>query len=171
MPPDRFRPVPRLEIEAGLHQRGYSAEVAAAAAEASRGRPGKAIEMAKDPDLIHVIERLLQRFAAVSASPIAERFKYGNDLAERYRRDRASGARELDAWETFWEGELRALAAAGSPEPEQLRPLVEALRAVARAREDILANVQLRPALDLMLLSFPARTLAAQQGDEVPSHA
>ncbi len=165
------RPVPRLEIEAGLHQRGYSPEAAAAAAEASRGRPGKAIEMAKDPDLVSVTERLLQRFATVSASPIAERFKFGNDFAERFRRDRATGARELDAWETFWEAELRALAASGPHQPAQLRPLVEALRAVARAREDILANVQLRPALDLMLLSFPARTLATQQGDEVPSHA
>ena len=127
--------------------------------------------MAKDPDLVSVTERLLQRFATVSASPIAERFKYSNDFAERFRRDRATGARELDAWETFWEAELRALAASGPPPPHELRPIVEALRAVARAREDILANVQLRPALDLMLLSFPARTLATQQGDEVPSHA
>ncbi len=165
------RPVAKAEIEDSLRQRGYAAEVAAVAAEAAHGRPGKALEMAKDPDLAHVTERLLQRFATVSASPISERFKYSNDLTERLRRDRTTGARELDAWETFWERELRAVAASGAHAPEEIGPLVGALRAVARAREDLLANLQARPALDLMLLSFPARTLAVEQGDEVPPHA
>jgi len=48
---------------------------------------------------------------------------------------------------------------------------IRALRAITSARENLLANVLARPALDVMLLSFPRRTLEAITQDEIAANA
>jgi DNA polymerase-3 subunit delta' len=157
------RPVPRAEIEAGLLARGFESSLAARAAEAARGRPGAALEYAADPDLINARGRLLERCARIAGERTRARFEYAGELAEKWRRDRNSATPELDAWEAFWERELRRSSLQLPPRLEVSRENVQALRAVEQCRADLLTNVVPRAAFELMLLSFPRRTL-----DETP---
>src|SRR6185369_17106755 len=101
------RTVPKAVIEAGLVERGIAAELAARAAEESRGRPGRAIAFAARPDLMGDRGRLLERCARIAAARNPERFSYAGQLADGFRRDRAAVFGELDAWEAFWEERLR----------------------------------------------------------------
>jgi DNA polymerase III subunit delta' len=161
------RTVPRPVIEAGLVARGIDPVVAARAAEASHGRPGQAIAFAASPDLMGDRARLLERCAKVAAARTTERFNYANDLAERFRRDRAKVGGELEIWEAFWEERLRTHI----DELEEAVGALRALRSVARAREDLQVNVMPRAALELMLLSFPRITLTTSSQEETTVHA
>lgn len=164
------RVVARKEIEDGLVAQGVAADVAALAAEESRGRPGRAVRFAATPDLMGDRARLQARCAKVAASKTTERLSYAEDLADRFRRDRNAVHTELEAWELFWEGQLRE-AAGGAGRREAAGAIVEALRAIGQAREDLLANVLARPTLELMLLSFPAVTLEAVPGEGPETYA
>ncbi len=165
------RTVPRAEIEAGLMERGVEPALAAAAAEAARGRPGRAIAFANDPDLIGVRERLLERCAQMAGASTAERFDYAGKLAERWRSDRAQVAPELDAWEAFWEERLRAASMAGPDRRDEAIEDLGALKAVVQCMADLLANVVPRAAMELMLLSFPRRTLAVHSEEDTAAYA
>ena len=116
---------------------------------------------------------LRHSFGTLAAAPMNERLRYSDDLAKRARDDRAHVANQLEIWEAFWEGQL--FAAAGAPAGEAGEAVAtesaRALRAVASAREALLANVLPRPALDLMLLSFPRLTLAAREQDDIADNA
>ena len=163
------RPVARAEIEAGLLARGVEPRIAAEAAAAARGRPGRALAFVADPDLMGARSRILGRCAQVAAGGIPARFEYARSLAERWRGDQAAVRFELECWEAFWEERLRRAAAAGAR--QELAGLLEALRAIAAVREHLLANVQARPAFDLMLLRFPRVTLEPSTEEELPAHA
>jgi len=164
------RPVPRAEIEAGLVARGIEPGLAARASEASRGKPGRAIQFAEQPDLMGDRARLLSRCAGVASDGTGGRFRYAGDLAERYRKDRAAVLIEIDTWEAFWEERLRHGASEGASN-EALAGFVEALTAIRQAREDLQTNVISRTAFELMLLSFPRVTLAASPEEEPVAHA
>ena len=156
--------VPDATIAEGLREHGFDAEVAERAAGEARRRPAEALAFAGQPDLMDDRGRLLARCAEVASSRAAERMTYAGDLAERWRRDRELVLTELDVWETFWEGRLRE-----SPGGENAaRDALDALKAVAEARSDLEAQVVARMALELMLLRFPAGTLAAE-GAPAPS--
>ncbi len=161
-------PVARETIEEGLKARGIDPELAAEAAQASRGRPGRAIEFAADPDLMGARGRLLERCAKIAAASIAERFRYAEDLAERFRKDRAAATMELDAWEAFWQDRLREAAPERGPAAAEA---LAALRAVTQCREDLLTQVVPRVAFELMLLAFPRLTLEAQSEEVPAAHA
>ncbi|MCL4242610.1 MAG: hypothetical protein KJ048_14775 [Dehalococcoidia bacterium] len=164
------RPVPRARIEAGLVERGFDPDLAARAAETSRGRPGRAIEFARHPDMMGDRGRLLERCARVAAGPLRERFAYARDLADRWRSDRHAILAELDAWEAFWEERLRQ-GVGGGQGTVALAGCVEALRAITTARADLQANVMARPAFELMLLAFPRVTLALSPEEESAAYA
>jgi len=85
-------------IKASLEARGVSPDVAEAAAEAARGRPGLAIAYAAQPDLIGDRERHLRRFATIAAARAGERLRYSEELSRRYREERAAVAEQLDIW-------------------------------------------------------------------------
>jgi DNA polymerase-3 subunit delta' len=161
--------VARATIEEGLVARGIEPAVAETAAAASHGRPGRAVTFAADPGLIGDRARHLERCARLAGAKLSERFRYSEELRERWNRDRSLVQVELDAWEEFWETRLREAAGDGAP-PDRLRSLVEALRAVGRGRDDLLANVQARAALDLMLLSFPRLTLETPREEASVAH-
>lgn len=163
-------PVPRGEIEAGLIARGVEPGLAARTAEAARGRPGRAIQFAAQPDLMGDRARLLERCARVAGEGTGDRFRYANDLAERWRKDRAAVLNEIDVWEAFWEERLRDGASEGAT-PEDLRGALEALRAITRVREDLTVNVIPRTAFELMLLSFPRVTLSISREEEPAAYA
>ncbi|MGE3074510.1 MAG: ATP-binding protein [Dehalococcoidia bacterium] len=164
------RPVPRATIEAGLIARGIQPELAARAAEASHGSPGRAIRFAGDPDLIGLQSRLLARCRELASQGTGERFRYAATLADRWREDRSAILVELDAWESFWEERLR-LGAASRETHETLAGYVEALNAVSQARADLRGNVLARAAFELMLLSFPRVTLDISPEEEPVAYA
>ena len=164
------RPVPRAEIEAGLIARGVEPQLALRAADAARGRPGRAIQFAAQPDLMGDRARLLERAARVASEGTAERFRYAYDLAERWRKDRAPVHTEVDTMEAFWEERLRNGAAEGAT-TAQLAGFLEALNAIRQVREDLTANVIPRTAFELMLLSFPRVTLSISTEKESLAHA
>ena len=114
--------------------------------------------------------RLLERCARVASEGLGERFRYANDLAERWRKDRASVLGEIDVWETFWEGRLRNGSSEGA-DTESLARALESLRAITRVREDLQANVIPRTAFELMLLSFPRVTLSISREEEPAAYA
>jgi DNA polymerase-3 subunit delta' len=152
-----IRPVPRREIEAALLARGVDAGLAARVAVEARGLPARAIAFAAHPGLMEDLGRLLERCATLAGAGTAERLAYANDLSERWRRDRSLVTVELDAWEVFWERELRR-AADGEGAVAPLEAL-GALQAVAAARQDLHDYVMARAALELMLLRFPRATI------------
>ncbi len=164
------RPVPKAEIEAGLIARGIDPDIAKRAADASGGRPGRAIVLAAQPDLMGDRARLLERCGTIAAGRWAERFTYAGSLTERFRRDRNSVTPELDAWEAFWEERLR-MGAGGGEAKGELAGALAALRAIAQARADLLAQVNTRAAFELMLLTFPRVTLAATPEEEPVAYA
>lgn len=162
-------PVARAEIEAGLLARGVEPALAARAAEAAGGRPGRALAFVAEPDLIGARARILERCAQVAASSVPARFDYARSLAERWRGDADAVRFELECWEAFWEGHLRR--AARGNDRRGIAGALEALRAIAAVREHLLANVQARPAFDLMLLRFPRVTLERSTEEELPADA
>jgi len=164
------RPVPRDEIVAGLVARGFEPALAARCAEAARGRPGRAIQFANQPDLMGDRARLLERCARIAAASIGERFKYASELAERWRSDRAASAAEVDAWEAFWEECLRS-GADRNDSHSALAGCLEALQAITLLRNDLQANVMARAAFELMLLSFPRVTLSVTPEEEPVAYA
>ncbi len=161
-------------IAEGLRERGFVPEIAERATAESRRRPADALAFAEQPDLMDDRSRLLQRCAEIAGARATERMVYAGDLAERWRRERELVLTELDIWETYWEGLLRERAAdvppPGADDVAGVRPVVEALQAVAEARRDLEAQVIARMALELMLLRFPTATLAAE-GDTDPSQS
>jgi DNA polymerase-3 subunit delta' len=159
------RPVPREQVQRGLREMEYAPEIAARAAAESRGRPGRAIHFAAHPDEMDDRDRRLERCAKIAAGGVPERFKYAEELAERFRRDKAAAWPDLEAWEAFWEARLYTLASeavARDAGEDDTGGAVLALRAIARAREDLLANVIARAAFELMLLSFPRVKFVAE---------
>ena len=112
--------------------------------------------------------RLLERCRKIAAARTSERFTYAGELAERFRRDRLLVMAELDAWEAFWEEQLREATGRGTHE---VAGAVDALKAIELARSDLLAQVMARPALELMLLSFPTLTLEVPAEDQLATHA
>lgn len=148
--------VPTATIEAGLVARGVDASLAHEAATSARGRPGLALTFAAKPDLMGDRQRLLQRCARIAAAGLSERFRYSQELRDRWRNDRASIFRELETWEAFWE---QALAASAPADRSAAAGALAALKAVATAREHLLANVLPRTAFDAMLVAFPRRRL------------
>mgnify|MGYP001359687176 CR=1 FL=1 len=164
------RPVPRALIEEALVAMGIEQGLAAEAAEASRGRPGRAIAFARHPDQMGDRGRLLDRCARVAAEGLTGRFTYARDLADRWRSDRLAVLSELDVWEAFWEERLRRGAGEGGGR-DGLAGALAALRAIAAARADLQANVTARPAFELMLLSFPRVTLATSPEEESAAYA
>ncbi|MDZ7728784.1 MAG: regulatory iron-sulfur-containing complex subunit RicT [Dehalococcoidia bacterium] len=150
--------VPRDTVEAALIDRGVGPATASRAAAECRGRPGRAVAFAGQPDLMDDRDRFLARCAETAAASMAERFNYAEDLAGRWRRDRRAVHIEIDAWETFWEEQLRrAVNGEGEADPASA---AAALQAVVQVREDLLTQVQARIALDLMLMQFPRLTLS-----------
>ncbi|MCL4231333.1 MAG: hypothetical protein KJ053_07110 [Dehalococcoidia bacterium] len=163
------RLVPPAETASGLVARGVDPAIAARAAAECRGLPGRAIAFAADPALMGDRDRLRARCSQVAASRVPARLAHAGELAEAWRRDRSVVLRALDAWEAFWEERLRA--AAGECGASSAAGPVVALRAVSQARADLQAQVQARPALELMILTFPPVTLEPDPEEELSRYA
>ncbi|MSQ36612.1 MAG: AAA family ATPase [Dehalococcoidia bacterium] len=159
-----LRPLPRAELAALLAaSHGIDAATADELALAARGRYGLALRLHSDPAL-----RQLRETAAADAERLAtaarnERFDAAATLGARWYRERQSVLDTLDAWAEWWRA---CLARAATAEHDRSTPAsactpaqaLAALRGLAGAREQLLANVNAQLALDILMLDLPQLT-------------
>ena len=94
-----LHPLPKDQVAQILvADHGMSAEQADVVARLSRGCLGWAIEAASDSALLAGVHLGLERIAEVIEEGIVDRFRYADQLARRFQRDRATGREELYLW-------------------------------------------------------------------------
>ncbi len=164
-----LRPVPAEEIESGLLQAGVDTGQAGLLARLARGRPGWALAMAREPQLLERRREALEQARTLAAMPMAERLDLAERLSEQFKRDRAPVFALLDDWQRWWHdvmlvqaGAAHAVANADMrPQisadakhypPAEVRSFVEALW---EANEHLASNVQSRLALEALMLQAP----------------
>lgn len=148
--------VPMDRIQAGLITQGVESDKAGKIAEVSDGRPGWAIQAAKDDKML--AERLDQQ-AAADRWIGAERY---NQLAEATRlgdafgKDRAAVYARLTAVQRQWRQRvLDDLTAT----PAKITDNVNALKSIDMCFRDLDANVRPKLALQTMVLQWPTTNL------------
>ena len=154
-----LRPLPRAELAALLAaSHGIDPATADELALAARGRYGLALRLHSDPAL-----RQLRETAAADAERLAtasrnERFDAAATLGARWYRERQSVLDTLDAWAEWWRACLAHAAAHDRSAPTIActpAQALAALRGLAAAREQLLANVNAQLALDILMLDLP----------------
>jgi DNA polymerase-3 subunit delta' len=173
-----LRPLSSAVLAALLEDRGVEAEKAARLARLSVGRPGRALQLQNEPELLDAAVRIKDNSRMLASAPLTERLSYSASLAQRWPTARADVRNELELWEEFWEAVL--LAAAGVPEcaldPDDAaiaRLTAESLTAtevaafLARlrdARSLLEKNASPRLVLDVLVVTMP-RAAAPQAVD------
>jgi DNA polymerase-3 subunit delta' len=99
-----LRAVPYEVIERGLLERGISPEMASLFASVSAGRPGAAIELAKNPVEVERRASLLEDFAYLLGMKRADRFDYIENMlrSNDYQGSREKALQSLELWSTLW---------------------------------------------------------------------
>ncbi len=165
-----FRLMPSPDIEAALAAEGHDSENAALLARLARGRAGWALSMARDPAAIERRREVLQGAHAVPRMSVAERMRLAEKLLDDFRANRDAVYTVLAEWAGWWRDvmlvqsgaedgianldlldELREDASVHSREE-----VLAFVRAIIAARDHLRANVQARPALELLVLEAPA---------------
>lgn len=161
-----LRPLPFETLRAALVERGAAPERATLLARLSGGRVGWALRALEDGSLLEQRAEALELLQAGVGGNRAERFALAEKLA---RRGRAELQELLEHWQTLWR-DLLLLAAGSAVMPvnsdraellyrhrEQLRleETVRALTATRRLLGTLYSNVQLRLALEVLLLDYP----------------
>ncbi len=141
-------PVAEPEIERWLRtERGESEEAARFAASLARGRPGQALELARDPGLRRWTEEQLEAFLACAGQGAAEWLELSRGLAERGK-ERSQVVVAVRAWAGF----LRdcCCLAIGAPERARWPQLGEAARLWAGALGPAACSARYDLALDAL---------------------
>jgi DNA polymerase-3 subunit delta' len=166
-----LRPVSIAEIADGLKSRGVEPERATLAAALSGGRPGRAIQLARDDRALSRRRQIGEDLRSLLEASFIERFRYVEKLSQRgevgERRER--GLEVLETWLALWRhvmhrsyGTHRASGnaeqdglveqIAGSLQPPQV---VSAIQATQYTLEGISRNANLRLALETLMLDLP----------------
>jgi DNA polymerase-3 subunit delta' len=159
------------EIAAHLvSAQGLAPEPADLIAHLSSGRPGRAIDLAGDPEALAARAATLEEIRALETGGRAERLKEAERFAAEHARSAEATARRLEALLGWWRDvllarlgceelvvnrdrlePLRARAVALSP--DQIRA---AIRAIERTEQYVMReNVQPRLALEALALALP----------------
>ncbi len=108
----RLRPLPLDQVIQGLQTRwGLPPEQAQLLAQLSEGRPGYALRLHQDPELLHHRQAWLDDLLRLHSASRVERFAYAETLA----RDKDGLRQALFAWLSLWRDVL--LRSAGSAVP------------------------------------------------------
>lgn len=165
-----FQLVPAAQIQAALVEEGAAADHASLLARLARGRPGWALEMVRDPQAIERRREVLEIGRSLASMPLQKRMSLADKLAIDYRADRVQMYARLAEWAGWWRDVMlvQSLAEDGVANADMLdslrkdaerysRPDVIAfVAAILAAVEQLRANVQPRPALELLGLEAPA---------------
>ena len=146
----RLRPVAPDVLAAALQERGVEAQEADLLAHVSGGRPGAALRMHVDSNLLEKRREHLQDLLELEQSPLRERFKYADHITH-YKDGQREEIKEdlrvqLEIWLSFWRDVLLIATAAqvplGNPDYlEQTRTLAAKL-GVRGAKQKVLAHQQ-----------------------------
>lgn len=159
-----LRPAPAAEIAAALVAQGQAPEAADVLARMAGGRPGWAIAAAADPALLEARREYLATLETALAQPPAARLPIAGTAG-----DAAAALTMLDGWLGWWRDAMLVqqgcadLAASTDRVPAMQRlgrglstnALWQALVRTQQAREQIEANVNVRLAVEALLLDLP----------------
>lgn len=161
-----LRPLPFEVLRAGLQTRGVDAERASLLARLSGGRVGWALQALEDETLLEQRAAALGLLEDCLDANRAERFALAEQLA---RRGRPEVQATLEQWQTLWRDLLLLVTDSEVPvvnsdrdamlrqRARQLGPqeVQCALAATRRLLANLRSNMQLRLALEVMLLDYP----------------
>ncbi len=162
----RLRPISIDETAKGLQElKGISSTAADQLAHISGGRPGYALRLYSQPQLLEQRQAFIHDLLQLLASSRRERFSYASTRVNN--RDELRG--ELQVWLTFWRDVLIYSAGSGGPITNldftgQIKQLADAmnmntaqfyLNSVENTLERIDRNVNPRLAIEVMLMDFP----------------
>ncbi len=164
-----FRLVPAGEIEGALAANGVEPDRAALFARLAGGRPGWALGMARDPRAFEHRRVVLETAHSIVSLPIHKRMSLAEKMTEDFRSDREAMYSQLGDWAGWWRDVLLVQSGAEDGvanadmlnalrEDAELYPREDVLafvRAILAAVEHLRANVQPRPALELLVLEAP----------------
>ena len=139
--------VPDEEIKAALVARGVAPAEAAERANFAAGRPGIALKLGEDADVLDWYRREEARWRSLKLSPIHRRFALIADLTPP-KEDREAVVERLQDAAALWEALSRRELRSGS----ETAPA--ALTALARFRRDLHINIQPRLLLERLMLEL-----------------
>ncbi|MBC8425621.1 DNA polymerase III subunit delta' [bacterium] len=168
--PIELHAVPVGEIEQGLIERGgVDPEIATQLSRLAAGRPGRAFAALNDETALDRYRQAVLRILVTSAGDVEERFRYANEMAREFGRNRELVERELELWTSIWRdimllkhgvedsvanvewvAQLSGAAAATGPDDARL-----AIEAIAKAADGLRRNGIPRVVLEVMLLELP----------------
>jgi DNA polymerase-3 subunit delta' len=162
----RLRPLPIPELDAGLQSMlNYPAEEAHLLAHISGGRPGYAIRLHEEPDLMSLRNAWLDDLLVILSANRVDRFTY----AEKITKDTQNLREILKVWLSFWRDVMLSIGnssiqitnidlqdsvsvLAGKLELNKARDIVTSLE---RMFELLSRNVNSRLAVEVFLLELP----------------
>jgi DNA polymerase-3 subunit delta' len=162
----RLRPLSINEVANGLQtQYGVSADRANLFAHISGGRPGYALGLHQDPDLLDKREAWLEDHKRLVSANRVERFSYAETLAK----DKDSVGNFLQVWSSFWRDVLLVISGSSVPitnidQTKEINSLASKLdlqktkkmiEVLDRTRVLINRNVNTRLTLEVLLLDLP----------------
>jgi DNA polymerase III subunit delta' len=165
----RLRPLPVGTVETSLEQRGVDAATAHLLAHVSSGRPGYAMRLAQDRDLLAFRTKRLDDLLALLQSTRRGRFAFAEKLTDRKTEAREHPRETLLIWLSFWRDVLLGVSGADAPLVNVDRQaqvaalagrlaLADAHQLVASAEEAIgrlERNVNPRLLVEVLLLDWP----------------
>jgi len=159
-----LRPVPLAELEAALIERGVSPAEARALAAESGGRPGWALRALTDKKLRQERAKALEAARILLHQRRFEKLQYAEALA---RRERTQVLETLRLWQLWWH-ELLLICSGVSGSHHLLEDqesftgaalgtdeIVNFIKQIRRTEALIARNVNLRLALDVLMLRMP----------------
>jgi DNA polymerase-3 subunit delta' len=128
-----LRPAPVEDLSRALQQRGVVEEQAELLAHVSGGRPGAALRMLDDPQLLETRAQYLTELLDLMKSPVRDRFAFAERVSKHKSGERNETKEDLRAmletWLSFWRDVL--LIASGAHVPLANLDHVEQTRALA----------------------------------------
>jgi DNA polymerase-3 subunit delta' len=170
-----FRLAPAAEIEAGLLVEDVDAERAALLSRLAGGRPGWALEMARDEGAFEARAATLQQAGELATAPLADRFALAEATYDTWREDHDAVFELLDEWLGYWRDVMLIQAGAGdaiangdveewarkSAKETDSESVISFVSALQDARMHLQSNVQPRLALENLMLRTPSGLIHA----------
>jgi len=148
-----FYPVGIPHIETALLEKNIDPPLAASMAAVSYGYPGRALAWAEDPEQYEWYQKELARCQSLFGKPLYEQLASVEELFAK--KDDHIGARsELLTILDIWLGCLRDSYTQSTSASLQKCDIVDAYRAIHRAKKELLANVHPRLLIEHVLLTF-----------------
>lgn len=161
----RLRPIPVADLTESLKAHGVGAKDAHLLASLSAGRPGLALRLSQQPEVLEQRGEWLDAGESLLKAGRVERFAF----ADKASKDREGLRALLLVWLSFWRDVLLRAGQPGAPVANQdrdefitslanrlgLEAANGSLKAIERTLEQLSTNVNARLALEVLLLELP----------------